>query len=187
MPPEPDSVPIVSAIPELDGEVSPTLFPESSMFAPLMWCLLLLIALAATGVILWIRRHRVSTQPQATPQETALAALQALEEGLPPLRECSLQVSLIVRGYLQGQVQDPALYETHEEFSQRPGALATVPDSCQNDTRRLLEKLANLKYAGLHEQDPVQARELIEQARDLINSIDTARRQQEAATPTPTA
>ena len=190
MPPEPESAPLINAIPELDGELSPALFPESSYSTLIMWCIVAAVALAAAGFIWWIRRNRRSEQPGPTPLETALAALQTLEDKLPPLRECSLQVSLIVRSYLQGQVQDTSLYETHEEFSQRPDALSSVPDECRYDTRYLLEKLADLKYAGNRELDPVQTRTLIEQARALVNRIDEARRQQAAetaATQPPTA
>ena len=174
---------IVNAIPELDGEADPAQFIQSDMWLALAWIIPVLIALVAIGVIWWIRRSKRTQPHMATPLETALRALQQLEEKLPPIRECSLQISLIVRGYLQGQVQDPALYETHEEFSQRLDSLATVPKACQYDTRYLLERLADLKYAGSREQDPVQARTLIEQARALLSRIDEARLEDALNTP----
>lgn len=174
---------IIEAIPELNGEVEPSHFLQSDLWVPLAWGCVILIALAAAAFIWWIRRRRRHSPLLPTPLETALNSLSSLEEKLPPLRECSLQLSLIVRHYLQGQVQDPALFETHEEFSQRLDSLATVPKECQYDTRYLLEQLADLKYAGSHEQDPVRARTLIEQARALLTRIDHVRLQAAATAP----
>ena len=139
MPTIPESPDLVSAIPQLEGEVDPSIFMQSDAWLLLAWGSVALMIAAGVGIIWWIRRSKRTQPHMATPLETALRALQQLEEKLPPIRECSLQISLIVRGYLQGQVQDPALYETHEEFSQRLDSLATVPKACQYDTRYLLE------------------------------------------------
>lgn len=176
---------LIEAIPELEGEVEPSHFTQSSAWLPLAWGLVIATALAAAALLWWIRRVKKRAPHMPTQLEKALAALTELEQKLPPLRECSLRVSLIVRQYLQGEVQDPSLYETHEEFSQRLDSLAEVPQECQYDTRYLLEKLADLKYAGIREQDPVQARTLIEQARTLLNRIDEARLLAAVDTPNP--
>lgn len=175
---------ILSAIPELEGEVPAEQFAESSLWAPVMWSIVVVIALAAGAFIWWLRRSRRREKPQPTALDTALARLQELEDKLPPVRESSLQLSMIIREYLQGQMQDPALYETHEEFSQRIDSLASVPEECQYDTRYLLEKLADLKYAGNREQDPVRVRTLIEQTRTLLIRIRES--QQPAAGEPPT-
>lgn len=170
----PENNAIVSAIPELESEVDPALFMQSSSWPLVAWgCVLLVVVL---GVLVLCRiRHCKKTAPYVpTPLETALSGLKTLEERLPTMRECGLQISYIVRRYLQGQAMDPALFETHEEFSQRMDSLASIPKECQYDTRYLLEKLADLKYADSREQDPVQARALIEQARALLNRIDEA-------------
>ena len=90
------------------------------------------------------------------------------------MRECSLRLSMILRSFLAGQTQDSALYETHEEFSQRIDSLASVPMSCQLETRDMLEMLAEFKYAGAMEHDPTRAHTLIEQARELVCRISKA-------------
>lgn len=163
---------LVSAIPELAGEVTPEHFAEGPLFDLLAWGVVVLLIIAITGFIWWLRRrHRVLTPPP-TALQLAMQQLQQLETQLPPLRECSLQLSLIVRKFLQAGAQDPALFETHEEFSRRLGSLSAVPEECRYDTRYLLEKLADLKYAAPREQDPQQARTLIEQARTLLCRID---------------
>lgn len=184
--PNTDTTSIVQAIPELHGEVDPAQFMQSDLWELLAWGCVILIALAAAVFIWWLRRRGRRAPLLPTPLETALGELDALTAKLPPLRECSLQISLIVRHYLQGQVHDPALFETHEEFSQRLDSLATVPKECQSDTRKLLERLAELKYTGAHEQDPALARELTEQARELLTRIDRVRAQAvENTTPSP--
>lgn len=165
---------ILQAIPELEGEVSASLFAGSVWWSVLAWALLIVAIFIAIGIIWHIRRSRQQTTPAPSPLDTALSALTSLEEKMPPVRESSQQLSLILRRFLQGQVQDPALYETHEEFSQRLDALSSVPEQCQYDTRYLLETLADLKYAGLHEQNPVRVRTLIEQTRSLIMGIHDA-------------
>lgn len=170
----PEEQTIVSAIPELETEVPPTQFMGDDTFIILAWALVLLVALAAVGFILWLRRHRRKLPAPPTPLQVALEHLQRVEKALPPLKECSLQVSLIVREYLQQRAQDPALFETHEEFSKRLDSLSSVPEECRYDTRYLLEKLADMKYAGHHEQDPVQVRTIIEQARALLRRIHEA-------------
>lgn len=184
MPDIPESNEILSAIPELEGEVNAAHFLQGDIITLLAWGAVALICIAAVLIIWWVRRSRKKAPAAPSPLESALTSLTALEQTLPPLRECSLQISLIVRQYLQGQVQDPALYETHEEFSQRLDSLSSVPKECQYDTRYLLEKLADLKYAGNHEQDPVQAHTLIEQARALLKRIDEMRRLQAPGSPT---
>lgn len=171
---------IVNAIPELEGEVAPEQFLADGGYAVWAWGGVLLALLTAVGVLWWVRRRGRAAVPEPTPLEIAQAQLRELEEALPPLRECGLRVSLVLRRYLQGTVQDPALYETHEEFSRRMDALGAVPEECRYAMRELLERLVDLKYAGNAEQNPTQARSIIEQARALLCRIQEIR-QQDAA------
>ena len=171
---------IVQAIPDLEGEVSPEQFMQGDSFLLLAWGVVLLVVLLVVGALWWVRRRQRALPPEPTPLEHALTELSELERRLPPLKECGLQVSLIIRQYLQGAVQDPALFETHEEFSRRLDSLSAVPEECRYDTRYLLERLADLKYAGSREQDPVQARQLIEQAQALLRRIQEIQQQNAA-------
>lgn len=178
--PEPTS--LVQAIPQLEGEAAAEPFLQGSGFSLLIWGAIALVLLAAVGTLWWVRRRARALPPAPTPLETALLQLRELGEQLPPLRECGLRVSLIIRSFLQGSVQDPALYETHEEFSRRIDALVSVPEECRYDTRNLLERLADLKYAGAAGDDPARARSLIEQATALLSRIEATRRQSGANT-----
>ncbi|MDD6813702.1 MAG: hypothetical protein PUD60_04815 [Akkermansia muciniphila] len=169
---------LVSSIPKLQQ------VPDAAAFAePDYWLwggvaagvLLLLFA-----VVWFLRRSRraVVLPPLPSPAEQAVALLQALAVELPPLGACGVRVSLILRNFLAGETQDPALFETHEEFSRRLDSLSGVPESCRLTTLRLLDDLAALKYAPHQEDSPTKARHLIDEALVLVADIEAARREQ---------
>ncbi len=168
---------ILQAIPTLEKDIPADTFMVQEFWFPLLWASLIIIPLAALTAWWFYRRRNKGAQPGATPLQEALAALGELDSALPPMRECSLRLSLVLRSFLAGQTQDPALYETHEEFSQRMDSLANVPQSCQCDTRELLEHLAEFKYAGATDSNPTLAHELVERARQLVIRIDAAQQQ----------
>lgn len=170
---------ILQAIPTLEKDIPADQFLVQDFWVPLAWACAILLPLAALAARWLYRRNKRKAAPGITPLQEALNALTELNAQLPPMRECALRLSMILRSYLAGQAQDPALYETHEEFSQRMDSLANVPMSCQLETRDLLEHLAEFKYAGAAEHDTTRAHTLIEQARELVNRICIA--QQEAA------
>lgn len=169
---------IIQAIPQLEQDIPATTFMVDTFWVPLAWGIGIALILAATALLLVIRRRRRKPVLLPCPQEIAYKALDELAEELPGLRECSLRLSMVLRTFLTGQVQDPALFETHEEFSRRMDALTGVPTACRYETRYLLERLAELKYAGTTEQDPQKARVLIEEARGVINNITRAQQEE---------
>ena len=171
---------ILQAIPTLEKDIPADQFMVQEFWVPLAWACVVLIPLATRAAWWLYRRNRKAAAPGITPVQEALAALQELDSQLPPMRECSLRLSLILRTYLAGQAQDPALFETHEEFTQRMDSLSGVPQSCQLETRDLLDQLAEFKYAGASEHDTTRAHALITQARDLVGRIDTEQKKEAA-------
>ncbi len=171
---------ILRAIPELEPDIPAESFAGSAIGLTLGIAggIILLLALAAT--LWWRYRHRRETPPPL-PKDIALAAIDKLEAEAPPLRECSLQLSLILRGFLSGQALDPALYETHEEFSHRMDSLASVPASCQYDTRCLLENLAEQKYVAESQDDARLTHRFLAQGRELVQRIADAQAAEAAA------
>lgn len=167
---------ILDAIPALENDIPPAEFMVQNFWIPVAWGLGIGLLLVGIGLWLIIRHKRRQARIlPPTPLLVAFGELERLAEELPPLRECSLRLSMVLRTYLTGQVQDPALYETHEEFSRRLDALSAVPASCRYETRVLLERLADMKYAGDVPQDPQKARVMIEEARSVMSNIDRAR------------
>lgn len=171
---------ILQAIPTLEKDIPADQFLVQDFWIPLAWCCAILIPLASAAAIWFYRHRRKDMVTGIAPLQEALNALAELDAGTPPMRECSLRLSMILRAYLAGETQDPALYETHEEFSQRMDSLANVPANCQLETRDLLEHLAEFKYAGAAEHNPTQVRALIEQARNLITRIHNSRQQEQS-------
>ena len=168
---------ILQAIPTLEKDIPADQFMVQEFWIPLAWACAVLIPLAALAAWWLYRRNRKNAAPGITPLQEALAAMDELDAQLPPMRECALRLSMILRSYLAGKTQDPALYETHEEFSQRMDSLTNVPVSCQLETRDLLEHLAEFKYAGETEQDATRAHSLVETTRNLVGRIDAAQQQ----------
>ena len=168
---------ILQAIPTLEQDIPADQFMVQNFWEPFAWACAVLIPLAALAAW-WIyrRRSRVAV-PGTTPLQDALAALGELDTDLPAMRECALRLSMILRSFLAGQTQDSALYETHEEFSQRMDSLANVPLVCQYETRELLEYLAEFKYAGDSGRDVTGAHQLVERARQLVCRIEQAQQQ----------
>lgn len=174
---------ILEAIPELEKDIPVESFAAQSL-GQLLLIAGIVVAIIIGLVVLLICRRRKKLPPPPGLLDNAMAALGTLEQDAPPLRECSLRVSMILRTYLAGQTHDPALYETHEEFSRRMDSLAAVPAACREQTRELLESLAEYKYAGGEKQDPLQVNAMVTQARDLLHRISETQAAEAAAAKT---
>ncbi len=170
---------ILQSIPELEPDIPAETLEGSSLWLPLGIAAALLLLAAA--LLFWWKRRRSRSTPAPSPADTALAAIAKLEEEQPDLRRCSLGLSLILRGFLSGRTQDPALYETHEEFSHRMDSLSGVPAECQYDTRCLLETLAEQKYAPALPDDRARVAQLMADTRALVGRIDAAQAARAAA------
>ncbi len=163
---------ILDNIPELEPDIPATAFAADYVLMTAIAIIGALVILAGVGLLLWKRRRR--STPPPSPEAIALTELERLEKEALPLRPCALRVSLILRAFLAGQTQDPALYETHEEFSQRIDSLARLPESCQYDVRCLLETLAEQKYtATAGQDDPTLAHSFITRARELVERVSS--------------
>lgn len=176
---QPTAPNILDAIPTLEADI-----PADSLagIPPLLWVAaigaVLILAAVIVAFILRVRRTRTLTAP-LSPLQLVMQELQTLEDELPALRACSLQLSLMLRRYLAGRTQDTALYETQEEFNQRMDALAGVPDAVRPATRELLDELAGYKYAGEQLNDSMLSHALIVRARELVQQLETAREEEE--------
>lgn len=172
---------ILEAIPELEKDIPAEQFAVQPLGQILL--IIAIVVLLIIGLILWfLLRHRRRTAPPPSLLDMAEEALAALENSALTLRECSLRVSMILRTYLAGQTLDPALYETHEEFSQRMDSLSAVPAACREQTRELLETLAEYKYAGGDATDSLRVNALVNNARELIHRIAETQAAEAAAT-----
>ena len=169
---------ILQAIPTLEDDIPADQFLVQDFWIPLAWTCAILIPLAILTAWWIYRRRSRAAVPGISPLQEALNALKELDAEMPAMRECALRLSMILRSFLARQTQDSALYETHEEFSQRIDSLGNVPLSCQLETRNMLEYLAEFKYAGATGQDTAHTQALIEQTRKLVCRISTAQQEE---------
>lgn len=61
-------------------------------------------------------------------------------------RENAIQVSMILRRYLAKSMNEPALFETHEEFVARHNGLKDLPEDIRSEVGSFFSKLAAIKY-----------------------------------------
>lgn len=166
---------LLQCIPELEGDLPPESLEAPQNNTIYIGGTIVLIILLIAGYAYLRHRKKAPIIAEESPEETALNSLASLRKTPPDVREYSLQLSMILRRYLTGATQDPALFETHEEFSNRLNALSSIPTSCQYPTRVLLEKLAEIKYAGIANADSQWADMLINETEECILNIHAAR------------
>ncbi len=113
------------------------------------WFLAAGAALLVLALILFfIRRKKVSIDPHREKREAYIAAKAELETvGGAGTRETATSVSIILRSYLARSMNEPALYETHEEFIGRHEGLKDLPEEIRSEAGAFFGKLAALKYA----------------------------------------
>ncbi len=162
---------LVDKIPTLDSRPASDLFLQETPWT-------LYISLGAGGLcliilILWLllRKRKTIVPTGPTPQQIALASLEALPADKLNLKDMSIELSLIIRRFITGETDDPALFETQQELNQRMNALANLPKSCQQRCLQLLDQLASNKYAGSQQRDAMQNNNLLQQAVELVQLI----------------
>jgi len=105
---------------------------------------LLILAL----VLFFLRRKKVFLDPHKEKREAFAAAKERLETmEQVGSRETATAVSLALRGYLARSMNEPALYETHEEFIGRHEGLKDLPEDIRLETGAFFNHLASMKYA----------------------------------------
>ena len=146
----------------------PTPFWQSGWFIALVITGLILIAL----ILFLIFRKKTTVATHKTLLDKARERLEKLKSDDQPRQAQAIatRISLIIRQYLEAAFEDPALFETNEEFTLRPHALAMLhPDSRQPVTE-LLITLSQLKYTPHVSADRID--ELIKQAGDVLSHIE---------------
>jgi len=170
---------LLDRIPALEPDLSAQSFLIENPWSieVIVFSILLLFLLIACFIYWFATRKKAIVLPPS-PEQIAYRELDAVQESLVTEQSIaciSLKLSLILREYLTGETNDPALFETHQEFSQRMGALAKVPANKQLETRMLLERLAENKYTNDQDRKTADCEKLAFRVRDLIASISYER------------
>jgi hypothetical protein len=87
----------------------------------------------------------------------------------PQSREAAVQCSLILRHYLSVAANDPALFETHEEFISRHDSLKALTELARAACEAGFARLASLKYsAGFPDINPP---EVVTESQALLETL----------------
>ncbi len=138
--------------------------------------------LVATGIILiilatwfFVRKGTPARKRQSLLEKARakLTELKKQSDNLTP-ETIATRISIIVRQYLETAFEDPALFETNEEFTLRPRALEKLhPDTRQPITDHL-QRLSELKYEPQDDSDTANASaaSLIDEADKLLSLVE---------------
>ena len=80
------------------------------------------------------------------------------------------RISLIIRQYLSTAFNDPALFETNEEFTLRESALDQLHPRSRQSVINTLHSLSQIKYAPAN--TPTDINRLIDNAESLIANLE---------------
>ncbi len=126
---------------------SPEALVPDSFVEPWMLGVLILLALAVVVWVILKKRKREEVDPQAARRAAhaqATADLAGLANKTP--REAAVQCSLTLRKYLSVVANEPALFETHEEYVSRHAALMKFTEEARAAAGVEFARLATLKY-----------------------------------------
>lgn len=167
-------IPEPPSFPELTPPTKPELYLESNFFQD-NWLIIGIIALVLIAVIITvflIIRNHSSKEEKPSAAQIAVAELEMLTHSHLSIRELAIQISFIFRRFLSGETDDPALYETQQEFNRRPTALIGLSPEKQLSTRNILDQLSSLKYEPNTQENTELINELLASSIQLIKEID---------------
>ncbi len=137
------------------------------------WFLVAGTVLLLIGLLIVLgKRRKLSHDPHQRKREAYRAAKAELESiAESGSRETATAVSLALRNYLALSMDEPALFETHEEFIGRHEGLEGLPEDVRAETEAFFGKLAAMKYAP--EDKPAEG-DIRGQGLALLERIHTA-------------
>ena len=123
-------------------------------------------------IVAWLihQRRKHANDPAKIRQAAfadAIAALDAISQNDP--HAAALESSMILRKFLSIAAEDPALFETHEEFISRHDALQKIPESTRDEVTAIFSRLATMKYAP--DTANANSGDIISDSRRLLQSL----------------
>jgi hypothetical protein len=138
---------------------------------------ILLLILVALGLAWLIKRPRkqqaASLEPRRSPLEIALERLHRLKEDTSHLdpEPFTVEVSDIVRDYLEEALEVPAREQTSEEFLNAIAARDGIPTVLHAHMPTFLESCDRVKFAR-QSLDAAQQESLLQTAESVVESTD---------------
>ena len=139
------------------------------------WLFIIIGAVLVASLIFWLIRHRMkrAKDPANIRQaafKDAITALDAIPQN--DSHAAALESSMILRKYLSITAEDPALFETHEEFVLRHDSLQKFPQSMRDEVAAIFSRLATIKYAP--DSTKTNAETIIGDSRQLLHTLHAA-------------
>ncbi len=146
------------------------LLPDGSALP--WWMIVVLLSCFILITVFFVLKKRQSsagTPPKMrdSAYRSALAALAEIRSAEP--RDAAVRSSLIIRKYLSIAADDPALFETHEEFIARQDALKALNDTARAAAESGFTRIAALKYGP--ENPAIPAADIISESRALLETL----------------
>lgn len=139
------------------------------------WIALPVAALVMVGLLGYFLLRKTRTEdPNKNKREAfqqALSELAQLDASLG--KENVIMVSLAMRKYLAKSMNEPALYETHEEFIGRHDAIKDLDENLKSEISAYFTQLAAIKY-GPGEGEDIHVDVLKQSAINLLERIHSA-------------
>ncbi len=134
------------------------------------------LAGSAYTLLRWLSRHRSTASCSDNYFRDSCEAIEKFNPVLEelPLAEVATRTSLILRHYLALSLEDPALYETHEEFLLRSDSLQNIPRGARERLAPLLSELASAKY-GPSRIDPAASKQIIDNSLRTLQGLESTR------------
>jgi hypothetical protein len=130
----------------------------------------LLALVAGIALMLWRNHRHVAKAPQSVRNHAYQEAARDLGQiAAQDPREAAVLASLILRKYLSLAADDPALFETQEEFISRNDALQCLTESARTACAHGFARLASCKYAP--QAPDLDSPTVVSESRDLLESL----------------
>lgn len=152
----------------MESSTVEALIPKAE--TPWLWIIIGVVLVAS--LIFWLICHRMKhAKDPANIREAAfkdaIAALDAIPQNDP--HSAALESSMILRKYLSITAEDPALFETHEEFVSRHDALQKISQAMRDEVAAIFSRLATIKYAP--DAVNANAETIVGDSRQLLHAL----------------
>jgi len=151
---------------------------KAALLLAWQWLALAILSILVIWAIFAFIKHQKQSPNKTNNLKEALAKLKEIAES--PISQQSeqnnnqltIQLSLLTREYLQAQLSNKSIFQTHEEFIIDHQDLEKLPESARKKLSSYLTALAQHKYSP-DQHLPTEKNKLIRLTESLLRGIDS--------------
>jgi len=136
------------------------------------WAIIVVVALVVIYLLSKWLKKKATAKPKVNNLTSALEQLVVIQDQDLSDNELATEVSKLTREYLRHQLNNQALFQTHQEFVKDHEDLEKLPPNARNELTHYLELLANHKYLP-DSNLPTGKAKLIEHTEMLLRGVDS--------------